>query len=543
MDRLSELLGSHVQCSSTCWDRIVLNGDLDRLQRPENVVYVFREVVGAPSVTPEVLASRTGPYRAWLSGYAEQQGIPVLAAPKGVRKEEVVAPYYRRLRGEEEGVACILTSLEQPRTFVSYTPRYEPPSGDPNYRQIRVCRKRFLHYYCYVLDPIMGPMSVRIGTYLPFTVACYLNGHAFVARELTRQGVAFTQDDNAILAVADLGALEAAAARLTPRLLEQRCAYWVRQLAPTLSAAEQATLPLRYRYSSAQIELATDVIFKRAAPLNALFQRAVELGILVGGADRVTHLFGKRITRRYQGRLETVLTHPNEGRPALRAYYQPSFVKQYEKSGRLLRTETCLNDTHHLGIGRSLEHLPELHARMLQTNTRYLDAQAELLASTVEAGDLAALAQPQQVGKRRVPGLKLEDDRVIRLLEVLLQPGTFVADWASREVHTRLLARHRLTDQAYRLGQLRYDLGKLRAHRLVERIGTSRRYRLTTRGLKLGVLLVKLRTRLLGPLTSLAAETTPRGPSRNPSAVEAAFRQVDRALEQLCDALGLTLVA
>jgi hypothetical protein len=542
MERLSELLGQHVQFSYTCWDRIVLNGYLDRLQRPENVVYFFREVVGEPSVTPEVLASRTGPYRAWLSRYAEAEGIPLLAAPKGVRKETVVAPYYRRLKGEE-GVACILTSLEQGRTFVSYTPRYEPPSGDPNYRQIRPCRKRFLHYYCYVLDPVLGPMSLRIGTYLPFTVSCYLNGHAFVARELTRQGVGFTQDDNAIVAVADLTALEPAAARLTPGLLEQRCGYWVRQLAPTFSAAEQAALPLHYRYSVAQIELATDVIFKRTAPLKALFQRAVELGILVGGADRVTHLFGKRITRRYQGRLETVLTHQNEGRPSLRAYYQTSFVKQYEKGDRLLRTETCLNDTHHLGIQRGLEHLPELHERLLATNTRYLDAQAELLASTVDAGDLAVLTQPVLIGKRRVPGLKLEDDRVIRLLEVLFQPGTFVADWTAREVYTRLLSRHRLTEPAYRFGQLRYDLGKLRAHGFVERIGTSRRYRLTPRGLKLGVLLVKLRTRLLGPLASLAAATTPRRPSRNPSTVEAAFRQVDRALDQLCDALGLALVA
>jgi len=35
---------------------------------------------------------------------------------------------------------------------------------------------------------------------------------------------------------------------------------------------------------------------------------------------------------------------------------------------------------------------------------------------------------------------KLQDDRVIRLLEVLLHRGTFVADWNSREVHARLLA-------------------------------------------------------------------------------------------------------
>ena len=98
-----------------------------------------------------------------------------------------------------------------------------------------------------------------------------------------------------------------------------------------------------------------------------------------------------------------------------------------------------------------------------------------------------------------MPGLKLEDDRVIRRLEGLLLPGTFIADWTSRQVHAHLLARQRLAEADYRLGQLRSDLGKLRTHGLVERLGTSRRYRLTPRGLKLGVLLVKLRTYLPGP--------------------------------------------
>ena len=73
----------------------------------------------------------------------------------------------------------------------------------------------------------------------------------------------------------------------------------------------------------------------------------------------------------------------------------------------------------------------------------------------------------------------------------------------------------------------------------MERIGTSRRYRLTGRGLKLEVLLVKLRTRLLGPLVSLATAPAPRRPSRRPSEVEAVFRRVDVALDHLCGTLGL----
>ncbi len=542
MDRLSELLGPQVQFSYTAWDRIVLNGYLERLQRPENISSFFREVVGVAAVTPEVLMSRTAPYRARVARYAAEQAIPLVAAPKGERKEDVVAPYYRQFEAAE-GVVAILTSTESGRTFVSYTPRYPPSGGDPGYRLLHPARKRFLHSYFYLLDPVLGPMSLRVGTFLPFTLAVFLNGHSFLAQELTRLGVGFRKGDNAVLAVDDLAALQAAAERLTPRLIEQRCEYWARQLAPRFTAEEQAAVDLHSRSSVAQIELATDVIVRRSAPLKALFRRATELGILLGGADRTTHLFGRRITARYGGKLQTVLDRRNEGQPILRWYYGSSFVTQYEKGDRLPRTETCVNTTYDLSIGRRLENLPTLHERMQATTARYLEAQAALLASTVDDGALASLARPVVVGARRVPGLKLEDERAIRLLEGLLHPGTFVADWTTREVHARLLARHRLAEVDYRLGQLRYDLGKLRAHGLVERLGTSRRYRLTPRGLKLGVLLGKLRTRLLGPLASLASAEQPRHSTRHPSDVEAAFRQVDAALNHLCDTLGLTLAA
>jgi len=539
VDRLSELLGHHVQFSYSALDRIVLNGYIERLQRPENIVYFFHEVAGLACIEPAVLASRTE--RATVSGcgYAMDQDIPLLQAPKGARKEDLVRPYYRRL-SEQEGVACILASMEQGRTFVSYTPRFPPRSGDANYRILSSCRKQFLHYYAYVFDPVMGPMSLRLATYLPFNITCYLNGHSFLAQELSRQGVRFRKDDNAFLAVAGLDALKAAAERLTPELLRERCDYWAARLAPSFNEREREAIKPAYRYSIAQIELATDVVFKRSAPLRALFQRAVDIGLLLGGAQRTTHLFGRRITRRYNGKLQTVLDRRDEGHPVLRSYYQTSFVKQYEKSDRLLRTETCVNSTYHLGIGRRLENLPQLVGRMAETNQRYLDLQAELLDSTVDTGYLAALAQPSLVGKRRVPGIKLQDDRVIRLLDALLHPGGLIADWTTRDVHTRILERHRLAETDYRLSQLRYDLSKLRAKGLVERIGKTRRYRLTPSGLKLGVLLVKARTRLLGPLLALAGATRDRPSPRNPSRVEAALRQLDTDLDNLCQTLGLS---
>jgi hypothetical protein len=52
VDRLLVLLGTAVQFVYTCWDRIVINGYIDRLQRPENLVYFFREVDDCDSLPP-----------------------------------------------------------------------------------------------------------------------------------------------------------------------------------------------------------------------------------------------------------------------------------------------------------------------------------------------------------------------------------------------------------------------------------------------------------------------------------------------------------
>ena len=135
MDRLSEVFGERVQFRSTCLDRIVLHGYLTGLQRPGQLVHFFHDVVGVDCIEPKVLQGRTAVYRDWVDQYTQGQGIPVLAAPKGVRKEELVRPYYGKL-GPQEGVACVLTSLETNRTFISYAPQRTPRSGDEHYRRI-----------------------------------------------------------------------------------------------------------------------------------------------------------------------------------------------------------------------------------------------------------------------------------------------------------------------------------------------------------------------------------------------------------------------
>jgi hypothetical protein len=66
METFTKLFGSLLIFVYHCFDRIVINGYLSGLSRPEQVVWFFREVLGFPVVSKEVLSQRTKDYQGWV---------------------------------------------------------------------------------------------------------------------------------------------------------------------------------------------------------------------------------------------------------------------------------------------------------------------------------------------------------------------------------------------------------------------------------------------------------------------------------------------
>src|SRR5438874_10035973 len=65
METFTKLFGSLLVFVYHCFDRIVINGYLSGLSRPEQVVYFFRNVVGVAVIDKAVLSQRTEVYRNW----------------------------------------------------------------------------------------------------------------------------------------------------------------------------------------------------------------------------------------------------------------------------------------------------------------------------------------------------------------------------------------------------------------------------------------------------------------------------------------------
>jgi hypothetical protein len=65
-----------------------------------------------------------------------------------------------------------------------------------------------------------------------------------------------------------------------------------------------------------------------------------------------------------------------------------------------------------------------------------------------------------------------------------------VGGWTAKQIHETILTTFQLSANAYGLNQLRYDLRKLKGHGLLERDGSRYAYRLTSKGVQVGLLLL-----------------------------------------------------
>jgi hypothetical protein len=258
METFTKLFGSLLALVYHCFDRIVIQGYVPLLTRPEHMVHFFRDVHGLYPITKEVLAKRTNEYQRWVEAFARNHRIPIRwpdegMKKKGVKKEDYVHPYCLSLeRRKRFGPYFIFKSLEPGPTFRSVPPKF--PTEDPDYRILKRNRSRYTHYYFYIRDEVLGPMVMCVGSFLPFQTTYYINGHHFIAGELQRQGVRFRKDDNAFLWTDNPQALQAAADRLSPEVIHKRLEYRTLVLGPQFSKKDRAAVPLRRDYSLNQVE-------------------------------------------------------------------------------------------------------------------------------------------------------------------------------------------------------------------------------------------------------------------------------------------------
>jgi len=537
MERFLHLFGTMIAFTYHCFDRIVIRGYLSMLSRPEHIVYFFRDVLGIPCITKEVLARRTIDYQNWVESYARNRGIPIEWAEKDVRKEDRVRPFLTKAkRTRSFGVYFVLKSMEQATTFRSVAPRFT--TDDPDYRIIRKTRSRFTHYYFYIFDDVLGAMVLRVGSFLPFQTTWYLNGHHFMERECLRRRIGYRMHDNAFVSIADPSFLQRASSRFTPERIQQRIEYWTFLLGPKFSKKEASRMGLHRYYFISQVEWASNVIFHRHFVIDRLFKRACEFALASVTADTISQFFGNRMTRCLHGKLHTTLDRIEQGHHVFRAYCNHAFVKQYEKLRTFLRIETCSNNLADFHLKKALDELPEVKKTLHAVNDRFAGFQASTFNVHFDFPLFQRLALPMTSGATRIPGIKIQDTRMVRLMEALLHAANQIQGFSTATLHERILKTHRLSKGAYSLTQLRYDLRKMKARGLIMRNAHHYTYRLTDKGIKVSLMFILFHKRVCGPLANSLFHHKPTTVSSPINKLEKAYHKADASIQHIVDLLA-----
>ena len=507
MELFQKLFGELLLFVYHCFDRIVINGYLSGLSRPEQVVHFFRQVLGVPILSKELIAQRTNDYQKWVEAFGANHQIPIQWAEKGVRKEQYVLPWLRRMRNKNAyGVYFIFKSMEQGPSFRISVPKY--PTKDPNHRILAPQRSRFTK------RPLF-----------------------FIEQELKKAQVAFRKNDNAFVAIDDVAALQAAADRLSPQIIQKQLDYWTLILGPKFSRAERNQINLSRFYAIGQIEYCRNFIFKRNFPIHKIFERSCEIGLWRLTANRISELFGMRLHKRMGGKLGTLIDQIEHGHHVFRAYWKNAFLKQYEKFSTLLRNELCSNNLSDFGLKKGLQNLDAVRTKFLAVTDRFAGLQAQWLNVHVDFPLLQRMALPIVSGSLYYAGIKIHETRIIRLLEVLLHAGNNLGGWSAKQIHQIILQSFHLSEKSYALNQLRYDLRKLKGHGLLERDGSRYAYRLTSKGFQVALFFLFFHKRLCGPLANSRFHHQPDASHRPKSKLEAAYHKADRAIQDIVDLL------
>jgi hypothetical protein len=115
-----------------------------------------------------------------------------------------------------------------------------------------------------------------------------------------------------------------------------------------------------------------------------------------------------------------------------------------------LRNELCSNNLADFQLKKGLEHLGAVREKFLAITDRFAAPQAQWLNVHVDFPVLQRLARPVQVGTVKVPGIKIHDTRIIRLMEVLLDGGGVIAGRRATELYHAVVTRFHLTRRAIR---------------------------------------------------------------------------------------------
>lgn len=446
---------------------------------------------------------------------AQKMNRPIVYLPSSKTGKEDMAREIAKRDGINDGLICVLTSVEQCRSYEIHRNKEKKHIEiDP---RIRKC----LFLYHYWIDPVFGFMHARIQSWFPFSIQICLNGREWLARLMDKVALPYQRIENCFTWLENPIKAQA----LMDEQLKTDWPCMLNQVAKRLNSShEQMLAPFRepYYWSTYQSEWATDIIFKSPEALTQIYPSLVRSAICVFGAKDVMRFLGKKPHPNFQGEaLSHYATRPEGIR--LKHALKSNSVKIYDKQGSILRVETTLNDPSDFKVYRPKEGfsagprswqpmrkgIADLKRRAEvshASNKRYLDSLASIKINRILADVVQSVCRPVTWNKRPVRPLRPWSDDDNKLLSAISHGEFNINGFRNRDILAFVFpGDHDLPLKKRLSARISHRFRILRAHGIIQKVQRTNRYVLTTKGRDIVTSIIQVQHISLSKLMDLAA--------------------------------------
>ncbi len=464
----------------SCYDRIVITGTIPGICHAKGMTsYLYANGILIFEY-PKFAAKLRDGLRENAAKVAGAAGVSIEHVTKSyLRKEDLVAKAIAK-RGEHPGLAHVISAME---ACGAYEPWHDKKTGKTF---VRPDAGKCLHYYFYFIDEELGLIYVRVPTWAPFRLQVYCNGHSWLARKLTAEGIAFTTGDNAFLRIADWSRAQELADGFSPERLHRILDRYAALCCPVLDIFKQS-----YHWSLMQVEYSTDLVFCSKATLAPLYEQLARHSVLTVKAETIATFLGRKIEPKLAQEIGSKLSTRIEG-TCIKHRFGKSSIKMYDKLGTILRIETTTNDVSFFKHYRKVEHregpssmgfapmkkniysLADLAGILFACNRRYLAHLSALDDFSAGVKLLERVTRPRKIDGKTVKGVDFFNPTERALLGALQNPKFNIAGVRRADLVPLL---DKLSPSA-----LSRQIRRLRHLGLIKRAAKTYRYYLTCAG-------------------------------------------------------------
>jgi hypothetical protein len=526
-----------------CVDRIVLNGYFRFIQSDGGFRTWWRQMFGDDRNLDNAHVMRfAGRFARRVRHAAKDKGIPVLDKAPKERMHEL-AEQHLPVDPESKGVFCI-TVHRAPNTVWGVI---EYPSGRKHLER-KSPPPWVNHYAFHIQDPDWGHITMKICPHPPFNVQVILNGHEYVARLAARKNVPFTQEGNCFTGSSNLAGLEKAAETIRSRrakgLLERVCERWLYStcLCYLLPLGDQERTRMHYEWSVYQLEYSRNFIFQLGRNMEEVFQTVIDRTRRALDVRTIRTLFGRKhrpfwYRNGKRPRLEVEVERPTYDLTVFKVHMSLLTLKIYTKGERVLRVEAIVHNAKREFKRYAVGSFHEITKSLRHMVQRFLEVIESVESSWVTDETLESLVEPSRLGASRVAGLDLNRSRIRAVMMAVLALSWHSRGFRVEEVAERVRA---VLGSAYSSRQASYDLKKLRAKGLAEKLKGTRRYLCGGDALRTIMATVLLREKVIKPILSGTVTRRTGRPPHNRHPLDRHCQAIRDTMERLFQELGLT---